>query len=1188
MHLKRLHLTGFKTFAEKTEIEFSRGVTAIVGPNGSGKSNIADAVLWVLGEQKASAVRGTKSQDVIFAGSAKRKPLGLAEVSLTVDNSDRTLPLGFDEITITRRAYRSGEGEYFLNKAPCRLKDIYELFLDTGVGREAYALVNQSGIDAVLSADPETRRGLFEEAAGIKKYRVRKREALKKLEAAEANLTRVRDILSEIDDQMEPLRGQAEQATRYLSLKERLQQIECDHLIVQLRLADYEATAAKETRLEEETQLAAQNGRLAAAESRARDLASLLAQAEPILEACRERHQSALSALEQERGRRELALQRRESLAAQIALLAQEIGDLDERLARATSQAQADSADLAAARAEEEKLAHALAEREAAVKTLDAQIALLARKEEEVRARSAQRDRDLSDRRAELARIEARIAEAEGAIPTLKDEADRANSRRQALSAALDLARNALADAKSAQRAAEERLKEAQAAQNCALGAVQSAAAEHDKLRGELLSLATRRRSLMELEDAQEGYFAGVRAVVQAAQRRKIAGEFVVVADAFTAPPGYEVAFEVALASSLQDIITDSEASARGAIEYLKSARAGRATFLPLDRMRPVRADLRLDRVRGSTGYCGTALDILDFDEKYRPALEVLLGRVLVCETLEHALRVSSQSHGWNRIVTLAGELLLPTGALTGGSLSRKAAPLLERKTEIAVLAAKIAASETLKAKHCDTLSTLKAQAEEASACASRAQQDVSAASLAAGGARQDVERAEREIYETDRRLEEYGQRLRSAETAVAQMREKAALCAGMLAEKTATSVGDPEEDVLGADRLRRLMAERDEVRSEITRMRIERAGLSERAIGLARSERLTRASCDEIETARTRRREREAAAREDLGRLSERASGIVQAEQAAQAICDKSREELEAAQLAYRDLRAREHEASAGVRLIGEMRAAALERIRRNELAEARADMQRTQLAARLLEEYDVAAEYALSLDRDPEVPLDTPREVTRLRRDLRSLGEVNTGAAEEYARLSERQQFLTEQKADMEEAKAKIAQAIREIDESTRDVFLEAFDAVGNAFDEIFKRLFDGGGTQLALTHPEDLLETGVEIIAQPPGKKKQNLSLLSGGERALTAAALLFAFLKVRPAPFCVLDEVDAPLDGANVERFADLLRDFGRDTQFLVITHNPTTMEAAPIWYGVTMQEPGISRILSLHVPALEAA
>jgi chromosome segregation protein len=1186
VHLKRIVLTGFKTFAEKTEIEFSEGVTAIVGPNGSGKSNIADAVLWVLGEQKASAVRGAKTQDVIFAGSSRRKPLGLAEVSLTVDNSDRTLPLGFDEVTITRRAYRSGDGEYFLNKTPCRLKDIYELFLDTGVGREAYALVNQSEIDAVLSADPQERRGLFEEAAGIKKYRVKKREALKKMEATEANLTRVRDIMGEIEEQLQPLESQAERATRYLSLKERLGQIEQNHLIAELRLADYEMCAAQQARQEEEEALALHSGRLNAAEERASDISQALAEAEARLEGCRDIHQRALSSAEQARSRRELALQRQEGLSAQISLLGQELEDLDERLARADLLAAQENADLAAAQAEETRLAGALAEREGEIKRLAGAIGTLARQEEERRARSLQRAREQAQRQAELARAEARVAEAEAMLPALRDETDQAEAAQRGL-------RNSLTVAEKDRERAEQLLEEAKADLQKAstererlLGEAQEARRHRDGAHAETLSLAARLRSLQDLEDAQEGYYSGVRAVLQAARLKEIASEFVVVADAFSAPPGYEMAFEVALGSSLQDIITDTEDSAKAAIEHLKQTKAGRATFLPLNRMRPLRADLRLGQAKSLKGYLGPALEILDFEEKHRPALEVLLGRVLVCETLDDALKVASAATGWGRIVTLTGELLYPTGAMTGGAQARKGAPILERKTEIATLTVRLTASQQREKSHEAALMSAERASADAEAHHALAAQATNTATLAATSAAQEAERIEREMRQTEQRLVNQRQRMQSAELALARLREDLAASALALAQDKADE-DDAGASAEQAEELRRFTNERDEAAKEALQMRIALAGLAERAAGLSRSQRAAVLEREQIKAGRTRRFERLMATQEELGRLSVIADESAAEETLALAATEIAQANLSRALEAYQSLRERAQEAAASVRLIASSRTASLEEIRKSELIETRAQILRSQLSARLLEEYDITAEYALGLNKDPDVPDDTPREVARLRRELRLMGEVNTGAAEEYARLTERHGFLLAQKSDLEEAKDKILQAIREIDESTRGIFLETFAAVGAAFDELFVRLFSGGSTQIVLTDPDDLLETGVEIIAQPPGKKKQNLSLLSGGERALTATALLFAFLKVRPAPFCVLDEVDAPLDGANVERFADLLRDFGKKTQFLIITHNPTTMEAAPIWYGITMQEAGVSRILSLLVPAAAA-
>ncbi|HEX5323133.1 MAG TPA: chromosome segregation protein SMC, partial [Capsulimonadaceae bacterium] len=1130
--------------------------------------------------------RGTKTQDVIFAGSANRKPLGMAEVSLTVDNSDRTLPLGFDEVTITRRAYRSGEGEYFLNKTPCRLKDIYELFLDTGVGREAYALVNQSEIDAVLSADPQARRGLFEEAAGIKKYRVKKREALKKLEATEANLTRVRDIMVEIEEQLVPLESQAEIAARYLSLKERLGQIERDHLIAELRLADYEMCAAKQAREEEEAALAAHCRRLSAAEERSADISRAVADAEAKREACRERHQAALSAAEQARSRRELALQRREGISAQIALLGQEIEDLQERLTRAHSLSEEEMKDLATVRAEEARCGGELSAREGEIEKLSARVAGLNREEEERRVRSLQRAREQALRQAEVARAEARMAEAEATLPVVRGEAEQAQSALRDLQKAFTTVQSRHEQLEQARDAAQASLQKARTERERTLAGAQEARRHRDGVHAETLSLAARLRSLQDLEDAQEGYYSGVRAVLQAARRKEIVGEHIVVADAFSVPPGYELAMETALGSSLQDIITDTEESAKDAIEYLKQTKAGRATFLPLNRMRPPRAELRPGTAKNLKGYLGPALAILDFDDKYHPALEVLLGRVVVCETLDDALKVASVADGWGRIVTLSGELLFPTGAMTGGAQSRKGAPILERKTEIAALSTRLAASEGKEKRMEQALAAAERANEDAAERHASAEREASEANLAVSASRQEREGIEREIFQRQQRLGSQKERLQTAELALVQLREQAATAAAALAQEAATA-DETAPAAAQTEELRRLAAEREEAGREAMQARIMLASLAERAAGLARFQRAIEREREEIESGLTRRRERLLGAEEELGRLAATAEESAATEQTAREASEAAQAELSRAQEGYQQLRDRSQEAAASVRLIGESRAAALDEIRKSELIEARSQMQRSQLSARLLEEYDITAEYALRLEADPDVPADTPREVARLRRELMAMGEVNTGAAEEFARLTERFGFLSAQRADLEEAKAKILSAIREIDESTREIFMETFHKVGAAFDALFTRLFNGGSTQLVLTDPDDLLETGVEIIAQPPGKKKQNLTLLSGGERALTAVALLFAFLQVRPAPFCVLDEVDAPLDGANVERFADLLRDFGRETQFLIITHNPTTMEAAPIWYGVTMQEAGISRILSLLVPAAAA-
>ena len=655
MHLKKLQLQGFKTFAERTEIQFSDGVTAVVGPNGSGKSNLSDGLLWVLGEQKASAMRGTKAQDVIFAGSDKRKAMGLAEVSLTVDNADGTLPVEFAEVTITRRAYRTGEGEYFINKVPCRLKDIYELFLDTGVGRESYALVNQSEIDAVLSVNPEDRRGLFEEAAGIKKYRVKKREALRKLEATEGNLQRVRDILGEIAGRLEPLKVQAERASRFLDIRERLKTIESDLLIVDLRFADYELTAARQAREEEEAAVAKHAARIAAAEARAQGIAQLLADAEAKLETCRLQHGAAMTGAERAESERALAAQRVESLAASRRQTAQEQEELAARREHLAAQIADLGAELAAAREEEAGLRRQVAERQAGASQVADEVAALTRQGERRRADALALARQQATRQAEAARTAARAAELANGLPALQAEIARTEESSRQAAAGRAAAGDAMEAARQALARAEQAVGAARAALDAARAEVQAAQARGGAAQSEMVALSTRLRTLQDLEAAQEGYFAGVKAVFEAVKHGALRGEFTVVADAFVTPSGYETALETALAASLQDIITATEDEAKAAIAYLHTHRAGRATFLPLNRMRPSRDTLDLGRAAGLTGVRGAALDIVTFDPKFRPALDVLLGRVFVCETLDDALRASTAARGWNRVVTLTG-----------------------------------------------------------------------------------------------------------------------------------------------------------------------------------------------------------------------------------------------------------------------------------------------------------------------------------------------------------------------------------------------------------------------------------------------------------------------------------------------------------------------------------------------------
>lgn len=1183
MRLKRLQLQGFKTFAERTEIEFAPGVTAIVGPNGSGKSNLGDAVLWVLGEQKASALRGAKASDVIFSGSEGRRAAGMAEVSLTVDNSDGGLPLDFGEVTITRRAYRTGEGDYFINKTPCRLKDIYELFLDTGVGRESYSLVNQGQIDAVLSVNAEDRRGLFEEAAGIKKYRVKKREALRKLEATEINLLRVRDIQSEITGRVEPLRRQAERAEKFQSLKDRLKIIESSLLIRDLRGAESQLDLARQAREEEQAAALKFASRLANAEGLAQEIAERHAEAEAALEVCRAAQGAALAAAERAESARALAGQRADGLSQSQRLLGGELEELEERRKRLGRQLADLEGELADARTAETVLRREVQTRQAAAQALSERIAALGRQAERRRAESLTLARQQASREADAARAGARVAELEAGLPGVAAEAAR-------LAAAASEAQAETGTAHAAVDAAKAALTTAGAAETDALGrrdaaraVVQTASAKWSAAQSASVALGTRLRTLQELENAQEGYFQGVKSVFDAKKHGTLTGEFTVVADAFQTPAGFEVALETALAASLQDIITDTEDAAKAAIAFLHEHRAGRATFLPLNRMRPGRDTLDLGPARGLSGVLGAVLEIISFDPKFSPALEVLLGRVFICETLDDALRASSAARGWNRVVTRTGEIVLPTGALSGGRQSGRTANILGRKTEIAAGQAELTAKEKRLESGREELAAAEAQREAAERALSEAQ----AGRQSAAAARTDAERRfERTTQEARRAGDAHTQSVRRSESAgatLAQAREHAAKTQSALALGTTETTGADETQAAEAEQLALLSAERDGLQADLTSVRISLATESEKTGSLDRALRSVRGDLGALTASEERKGQQLSAGAAELETLTAQSDAREQDVVTARTARSAAQAALDGQTSARQALLQESYAANAQMRALGEARAKALEATHKHEVQEARLAAQRDTLAGRLWDEYEISLQDALALPEDPEVPDGTPTEVTRLRRELRLLGDVNPAAIAEYDEVRERHEFLLTQAADLEESRAKILAAVLEIDEGTRGVFLETFHAVGAAFETIWTRLFGGGKTELVLTTPSDILETGVDILVQPPGKKRQNLALLSGGERALTAAALLFAFLYVKPSPFCVLDEVDAPLDGANVERFADLLREFGLKTQMIVITHNPTTMEAAPVWYGVTMSRPGISRVLGMSVP-----
>jgi chromosome segregation protein len=1172
MFLKSLSILGFKSFADRVRLDFGEGITAIVGPNGSGKSNIGDAIQWVLGEQNVRTLRAENSTEVIFAGSARRKPLGMAEVSLTVDNSDGQLPIDFAEVTVTRRLYRSGESEYLINKTPCRLKDIVELFMDTGLGRATYAILTQNEVDVVLSAKPEDRRALFEEAAGIQKYRHRKREALRKLENTEANLTRVVDILAELEAQREPLRQQAEVAIRYHQLVSRLREIEVAALWAQVLESE---RAREQTQQEQQVlhrRLLEINAQLAECEALSQKLGEQIADAEAELDTLRALQQASLTAYERAESRRALIEQRLQNSRDNLRRLQEELVENEHRYAEFQQQAQ----QWQERRLElEQRIQDLEQQREVARERLRlAEHAL-----QQAQQHYVERTQEVVRARAYLDGLRLRRTEAEQTIQALQNRIAEVG---QNLREAEERVRAAQAHRDKAVAAAELALREAQRYE----AELQQAQAEVQRRRQELETrarenarLSARLQALLESEAAQEGLFGGVRAVLDAVSRGQMTGTYLLVADVLQPLEPYVTAIEVALGASAQDIITATEEEARLAIEWLKQHARGRATFLPLNLLRPSEPSPSLQQCLHEGLAIGFAGDLVECAPELRVVAQYLLGRVLVAPDFDSAVQIVRRYSGWSKVVTVDGELFLPGGAITGGKMPGRATGIVSRKAERSRLERELRAGEEEEQRLRKQLQEAEQSAEtarhrwqEARKGQEQAQQRVMQVESALQAVAQEQTLLQQQMHSLEQEQTEQAKRLYELDNEILELEER-------LPSDT-RQVFSPEE-------VSRYRQQRDEAAAQLQELEVTLGRLTEQQHALEH----------ERESLAQRQRDLHQQTQNRQARIAELEAQIAQDEKALEQTLEElqriaqQREQIEKDFLAQREVRQNllQQNLENGERLkdLAAQQSALAQQAHEMELALARIEMQRTQAVARLWEEYEVDVSQETPPDLSQFTP-ETASEINRLRREIRQMGNVNTGAAEEYQRLTERYEFLQKQRTDLEAAREDILQAIQEIDASTRDLFLQTFGAVQQAFQEVFTRLFGGGKAELELTQPHNLLETGVEILVQPPGKRRQNLVLLSGGERALVAIALMFAFLQVKPSPFCVLDEVDAALDGANVEKFAEMLRDYARHSQVIIITHNPVTMECADVWYGVTMQEQGVSRVISYRAPREAAA
>lgn len=1179
MYLKSIEVHGFKSFANKILFQFHNGITGIVGPNGSGKSNVADAVRWVLGEQRIKQLRGATMQDVIFSGTELRKPLGYAYVAITLDNSDHQLAIDYDEVTVARRLYRSGESEYLINGTPCRLKDVNELFYDTGIGKEGYSIIGQGQIDKILSGRPEERRELFDEAAGIVKYKRRKDASVKKLESEQQNLVRVNDILSELEKQVEPLGKQAEKARVYLKHRETLKALD-----VNVFLLESEKTRAQLSDTEEKYRIA--DG----------DLKDTTTRYEGIKEEY-DRIATQIEALERqmEQARAQLTDTSvlRGKLEGEIAVLQEKIRSIRGNEAHLQSRKETLRKEIDARNADKEKLLQQRNEIQKRLEKLQEERNSAAAELEIIQSRVAGLNQSIEDAKnaiidtlndraaiktkmgrqdTMLEQAQIRRAELNSRLLRVKSDEVQQEESIKSLEEAFNTVTQEIASRKEAQTAMEAKLNEFRETIAKMDQALRDAQVQYhqDKTRLEAVSNLTER---------YEGYGGSIRRVME--QKDKNPGIIGVVADIIKVEKKYETAIETALGGSIQNIVTDNEETAKGMISFLKQTKSGRATFLPLNSIKNAQ-EFRQKEALKEPGVLGLAHTLVHTDEKYGDVAKSLLGRIVVVDHVDHATQLARKFSYSLRIVTLEGESLSPGGSISGGAF-KNSSNLLGRRREIEELEWKVKAHAKAVDELLVSIEDLKKDRNECRTELEKSRAALQNAFIRQNTARLNIEAAQEKKDQTKAGVEDLKKEEIEIETQVLQIRKEKEETKQEL-ERSEALEDEKNEQIEGftkdLEEARRQEAAQTAVLNEkeldVEKIRQQfgfyQANEDRIAGEIARYE----GELEEVKKSLTDGVADAAGKEESIKRLQEtiESSKTTQSDTQDKLNADsKKREELTERQKGF--FTEREE-------LSARMSALDKEVYRLNAQKEKLEESMENQVNY-MWNEYELTLRDAAQLrDETMNDLAEMKKQTQTIKEAIRRLGDVNVNAIEDYKNLMERYTFLKAQHDDLVEAEKTLERIIVELDESMRRQFKEKFAEISKEFDKVFKELFGGGKGTLELMEDEDILEAGIRIIAQPPGKKLQNMMQLSGGEKALTAIALLFAIQNLKPSPFCLLDEIEAALDDSNVGRFAHYLHKLTAHTQFIVITHRRGTMEAADRLYGITMQEKGVSTLVSVNL------
>ena len=1180
MYLKRLEMQGFKSFADKTVLEFMPGITSVIGPNGSGKSNISDCIRWILGEQSMKSLRGAKTQDIIFAGTQNRKSLGFAEASLIFDNTDGTLPIEYSEVTITRKIYRSGETGYYINKVPCRLKDVVELFMDTGIGRDGYSIIGQGKIDEILSNKSEDRRHIFEEAAGIVKYRARKEETEKKLEQTKLNLLRINDILTEIEGNLEPLQLQSDKAKKYLNLKEELKNIEIGLFIYNIE--KYKQSLEEITKDEE-----IMNSTLNQEEGK-------LEKVKILKEELKDRIDEITTEIEQMQNIGFESQKEIERLNSDINVFETKIQNNIENVERYKKE---------------------ITETEEKIEDLKNEIKQKESKKDNLKQNKEKFEKELKEKEEELNKLTKKLSAKEIEIENLKKEIEESADRKYELQSEISMQKanfenlekrghqlkeeisNNILELDRAKMQKEDIAKgfyEIEANRNKTLKSIQEINREKEQINtkvkefdlqivnktNEMRMKQTRCNFLIETEKEKEGYTKSVKELLKQCEQIKEIGKGMqgVLANIIEVPEKYEIAIEMSLGASLQNIVTETEEDAKRLIEHLRKNNLGRASFLPITSVK----GKKLENIKGKKiGVIGIASDLVKFDKKYEQIILNLLGRTVVVDNMQNAINVAKENAYTFRIITLEGDIINPSGAMTGGSVAKKTVNILGRSREIENLQKEVKKLE-------ENIKKLEKEKEEYLESSENIIEQIESQEkqlqeidITYATEKQRVLSIEENIEKIQKRIDNLKNEQAKAEenqNAIKISKEKNEKEIEEITEKNSAKQKEVDEYSLKNKDSQQYI---DDLNLDITNLKISVSSFNESETSI---QEMTEMINKEIETHtknnenKKQQIEKSKQENEELKQSIEKTKKQIEEINLKVANSGDSIEKLKKERTEKNEkLSKKEEEQTQEFKIIEDLKA----QIVKLEVKKTKTEEDITNIINKMWEEYELTPNNVENYNKPENVAL-TQKKVNNLRNDIKELGSVNVDSIEEYKNLKQRYDFMCEQRLDLENTMAKLRKMIQDMMTIMKEQFKEKFELINKNFGEVFKELFGGGMAEVTLTDEENILECGIDITVQPPGKKLQSMTLLSGGEKAFTAIALLFAILKINPAPFCVLDEIEAALDDVNVYRYAEYLKKFSKETQFLVITHRKGTMEAADTVYGVTMEEKGISKLLSMKL------